>query len=144
MGSSMYRLKEMLCSELDAMTNSGPMNRDKLDIIDKLTHSIKSIETVLAMEESGYSNASVRSYGYSGGNSNAMSRGGSYGNSGNSYGGSYGNSYESSYGRSYMPYSGDDMRSSMISRLESMMNEADSEKSREAIRKCIEQMRAGA
>jgi hypothetical protein len=50
-----YDLKKMLCKELDDITyrskNGRIENEHDLDIIDKLTHSIKSLETVIAMKE---------------------------------------------------------------------------------------------
>lgn len=56
-----HEIMQMLCEELEAMTKSGTIrNKEELDIIDKLTHSIKSVETIIAMneayghDESGY------------------------------------------------------------------------------------------
>ena len=50
-------LKWMLCDELDDITKQGKINtKEELDVIDKLTHSIKSIDTIIAMEDAGYSN----------------------------------------------------------------------------------------
>lgn len=50
-----YDLKKMLCKELDDITyrskNGRIENEHDLDVIDKLTHSIKSLETVIAMKE---------------------------------------------------------------------------------------------
>ena len=50
-----YDLKKMLCKELDEITynskNGRIENEHDLDLIDKLTHSIKSLETVIAMKE---------------------------------------------------------------------------------------------
>lgn len=43
-------LKEMLCEELSAIADSGEMTVGDLEVIDKLTHSIKSIVTIMAME----------------------------------------------------------------------------------------------
>lgn len=51
----MEELKKMLCKELDAITEQRNLTPHNLDMIDKLTHSIKSIETIMAMEDSGYS-----------------------------------------------------------------------------------------
>lgn len=133
MGNSMHRLKEMLCSELDEITNSGPMSRDKLELIDKLTHSIKSLATIMAMEEGGYSNNS-----YGGSNASNGSSRGSYENySGKWFDGrSYGNSGDNSYRR----YSRDEFKSNIVERLHSMMSEASSERDREAIKRCIDQI----
>lgn len=49
-----HELKDMLCDELDKVTKKGELSAGSLDIVDKLTHSIKSIETIMAMN--GYSN----------------------------------------------------------------------------------------
>ena len=46
----MHRLREMLMRELVEMTNRGDISTSSLDAIDKLTHSIKSIDTILAMQ----------------------------------------------------------------------------------------------
>lgn len=57
----MEELKEMLCEELDKITKKGELSAGSLDVIDKLTHSIKSIATIIAMDEAqgydGYSGA---------------------------------------------------------------------------------------
>lgn len=52
-------LKRMLYDELDKITKKGELSAGSLDIVDKLTHSIKSIDTIMAMQ--GYSN-DYRSY----------------------------------------------------------------------------------
>ena len=46
----MVELREMLCKELDAFTDKGDISAVSLDMINKLTHSIKSIDTILAMK----------------------------------------------------------------------------------------------
>ena len=51
----MRELKDMLCKELDSITQQKNLTPHTLDMIDKLTHSIKSIDTIMAMEDSGYS-----------------------------------------------------------------------------------------
>lgn len=52
-------LKEMLMKELEECTKKG-LSASSLDIIDKLTHSIKSIDTIMAMGD--YSQDSGNSY----------------------------------------------------------------------------------
>lgn len=55
-------LKDMLYDELREYVDGGRIkNMDDLCAVDKLTHSIKSIDTILAMEDAGYS--SGYSYG---------------------------------------------------------------------------------
>ena len=62
MGKAMQELKEMLHVELDKISRGGDLTPSKLDLVDKLTHSIKSIETIEAMQEYGDDGYS---YGYS-------------------------------------------------------------------------------
>lgn len=68
----------------------GKLTNGDVDYIDKLTHSLKSIETVIAMKEGGYSNGDMsyrydershggRSYGGRSYDSRRMMSGRSYG-----------------------------------------------------------------
>lgn len=52
----MEELRKMLCAELEKITKKGELSAGSLDVVDKLTHSIKSIDTIMAMEDAGYSN----------------------------------------------------------------------------------------
>ena len=47
----LHDLRDMLMRELDECTKKGEISPNSLDVIDKLTHSVKSIDTILAMEE---------------------------------------------------------------------------------------------
>lgn len=94
----MKELREMLCRELESLTKKGELSSGSLDMVDKITHSIKSIDTIMAME--GYSNEYSNEGSYARGryaNRDSMGRysrdGGSYGN------GSYDGSYERGYSR---------------------------------------------
>ena len=138
----MEELKEMLCEELEKITKKGELSAGSLDVIDKLTHSIKSIDTIIAMEDAGYSND--YSYGYSRedrymmdgdnrGNSNARGRKrdsmGRY---------SRDNSYRDSYNRG--GYSREDEMESLKMDLHEMLEEAKSEDQRRMIRNWIKQV----
>ena len=46
-------LEEMLCDEIDKITERGELNGSSLDMLDKLTHTLKSVKTIEAMD--GYS-----------------------------------------------------------------------------------------
>ena len=121
----MEELKDMLCDELEDITAQGKINAGDLDAIDKLTHSIKSIDTIMAMDE--YSNDD----GYMmGRNSYARGdgRGGARGGRGYSRRGYSRNGY--SYGKE-----------EMIGELQDLMEDAETDQEREAIRRCISQMR---
>ena len=61
----MEELRDMLCEELDNMAEQGEITTGSLDIIDKLTHSIKSIDTIMAMEDSNSSYRGSYDDGYS-------------------------------------------------------------------------------
>ena len=113
MGKSIYDLREMLCEELEQITAQGSLSGEKLKMVDMLTHSIKSIDTIIAMEEGGYS----RDYSYG---------------RGNSY-----NSYvkRDSRGR----YSRDDGREHLMHQLEDMMRDSN-DKERDLIKRFMDQM----
>lgn len=121
MNTGVYHdLKDMLCKELTEIVDRGEMGTGELDVIDKLTHSIKSIETIIAMNDSGYSGASYGRYPMR----DARGR----------------------YSRDmmYTPrrYSRDsDGKSDMIAELEDLMEEAQTDKERDALRKAISHLK---
>ena len=106
MGHSIYDLREMLCEELENMTEKGSLSPDRLKTIDMLTHSIKSIDTIIAMENSGYSNT-------------------------------YRDSNRYTTRRTDGRYSRD---THLMRQLEDMLSEVHSDKERDAIKRCMEQM----
>lgn len=56
MSKSLEKIRKIICDEIDAIAEDGKLsNAGALDTVDKLTHSLKSIETIMAMEN-GYSN----------------------------------------------------------------------------------------
>lgn len=120
-------LREMIENEIDTITKKGALDEKSLMCLDKLVDIRKDL-----MEIEGGNADSGQSY--IGGNRNSYGSSRSYGNSGNyqRYGGSYrgGNSY-----RGYSRDGGD-----MIDRLEEMMDQATTEREREAIRRCMESM----
>lgn len=111
-------LKEMLCKELDEITRKGELTAGSLEAVDKLTHSIKSIDTIVAMEESGYSNDghSYRGKAYYDDMPTSNARGRT------------GNVRRDSMGRySNGGYSYDDAKDDMVEELRQMMREAPDE-----------------
>lgn len=129
MGKSIHDLREMLCEELEKMTEQRSLSPDRLKLIDMLTHSIKSIDTIIAMEEYDDGDSYAR------GNSR-----GSYarGNSRDSYERGNSRSYARRGGRYSEGYSGDDH---LMQKLEDMLQESGSDKEREMIKRFMEQMR---
>ena len=136
------RLKKILCTEIDdtidAIMKDGKMSIGDLDIIDKLTHSLKSVITTKAMEENEYSYNS----GYSG--SRRRSSMGRYGDEG------YSNRYydEGYSGRRYYDdgysgrrYSRDDGKSYMIQQFEKLMDSTSTQEEREVLQSAINRLR---
>lgn len=131
-------LREMLCDELDEIAKKQEMSAGDLETVHKLTDTIKNIDKIIIMDEDG---------GYSQAGDWEMEGRGNYGR-GNSYasrgkhyvrghysrdGGDYSERRRDSMGR----YSRDGAKDRMIEHLERMMNEAGSEKERDAIRRCM-------
>ncbi len=141
----MHKLKEMLCEELYEYGRKGELSAGSLDVIHKLTDTIKNIAKIeMLEEESGYSERGGYSgeSSYEGGSSGARRRdsrgrysrdGGSYEGGGSSYRG--GSSYEggSSSRRGQSRAEGKD---EMLQMIDEMMSQAETEKEREALHRC--------
>lgn len=125
----MERLRDMLCEELEQITEQGELTTNSLEIIDKLTHSIKSIDTIMAMEEAEYSNDYRGSYRYNDRSyDDGYSRRGSYARGRNAR--------RDSRGR----YSRAEHKDRMTERLEDMMEETTDPAVKQALQKAIHQM----
>lgn len=156
-------LKSMLEMQVNQITARGDINPQDLEVLDKAVDIIKDIETICAMrkaeerEDMGYSQAggsrgrSSYSYamddGYSQGWFDPAYHGGPYNyytNGGTHTDGmSYARSRQMMNGGRYSSrrgYSRDEAQDHMIRMLESAMDEATTEKEREAIRRCIEKI----
>lgn len=114
-------LREMLCKELDDISEKREMSAGDLDAVQKLTSAIKNTYKIEAFEDSGYSRD---------GDWDEDARG-TYGR-----GSSYRGRRRDHMGR----YSRADAREHMRSTLEDMMREADNDRTRDAIRRCMEQI----
>lgn len=122
----LYELCEIISKEIaDAtrkMREGGKLSAGDVEYVDKLTHTLKSIKTTLAMMEAedGYSNSM------------------------NGNGGSYGRYYERSYRRggnvrrdSYGRYSRDD---GMAEDLQDLMRKAPDEQTRQELKRIIDRL----
>lgn len=113
---ALKELKEKFHDELEKIARKSEMSAGDLETVHKLTDTIKNIDKICMLEDDGYSgDGEWEAYG-----------------KGNSYAGRR----RDSMGR----YSRDGGKEKMISRLESMMDDSDSEKTRSAIRKCISEI----
>lgn len=138
---SLYNdVRDLVEEEIEKITKKDTLDEKCLEYLYKLMDISKDVETVTAMQaeydsgmNGGYSNRMYPHYmneGMRGGNS-YRGNGGRYSNmdGGSYYGGSRGN------GMGYSRTGGD-----IMTRLETMMAEAPTEREREAIRRALEQM----
>lgn len=120
-------LKEMLCDELDKIASKGELTAGSLDTVQKLTHSLKSIETIMAME--GYGD-SYDDMSYDGSYERGGNRGGGRSNRrGRDSMGRYTSRSYGRNGRSRRMYSGDEYDEVM-----------EDPKVRQALQKALEKM----
>lgn len=84
----LYELKDMLCKELKEYGQKGELTPGTLEVVDKLTHTIKNLDKIIEVyeEEDDYS-------GRSDGMGGSYARGGRGGRGYSREGGSYRNSY---------------------------------------------------
>lgn len=141
------QIKDMLCDELEGIAKKKELTTNSLEVLYKGIDIIKDISTIEAMEqEYGNSHDSGYSGGYSGGYYGRMpyymyddgmgSHGNSYARGRNARRDSMGR--YSSEGRSYdymNDYSGDTKEE-----LQRLMNSAQNDREREAIRKALDSM----
>lgn len=120
------KIKDMLCEELDEITRKGELTAGTLDAVDKLTHAIKSVETIMAMRDYG----DDRSYGdhrsYEDGVSHARGRGRG--------------ARRDSMGRYSSDYSYDNAKNDMIKKLHELAEEAPDETTKRKLKKFMEEM----
>ena len=129
-----HDLKDKLCKELTELTQNRDITNASLDQIDKLTHSIKSLATIIAMEDSGYSEMDGYEDGR-GGNSYARGRSMRTGRYISREGGNSGRGYSSRYSRE-----GTD-REQVAQQLDQMMEDAPDEQVRNQIRRIASDIR---
>ena len=132
----MHELKEKLCKELEEIARKGELGAGDLEIVHKLTDTIKNLDKIEMLEDGGYSQAGD----WEGRGSYA--RGSSYANRGKHYvRGHYSRDGRmDGYSRDGRMYSRGDAKEHMMEQMEMLMDQAGSEREREAIRRCMEQL----
>ena len=144
----MYELKDKLCKELDEIARKGELGAGDLEIIHKLTDTIKNIDKIDMLEdESGYSEDGAymgegRIYGTS--YDDGMRRGAGY-----SYARGRGRyAKRDSMGRYSRDvrgmrdgYSREEGKAYMMDQLEDMMEDAEKPSEKEALRRCMEALK---
>lgn len=150
------QIKSMLCDELEEIAKKKELTSSNLEVIDKAVDVIKDLSTIEAMEseygysQDGYSQEGYSRGGYSGGYFGRMpyymyddgmsQEGGSYARGRGSNArrdsmGRYSREGRSNEGRSYEGYSGDTKEE-----LKRLMDTAQNDREREAIRSALDQM----
>lgn len=128
----MYELKDKLCKELDEIARKPEMGAGDLEIIHKLTDTIKNLDKIEMLEDGGYSQAGDWEADVRG----TYGRGSSYRGRKRDSMGRY--SREGRGGRG--GYSRHDAKEAMMEQMEMLMDQAGSEREREAIRRCMGQL----
>nr|DAS64197.1 MAG TPA: hypothetical protein [Caudoviricetes sp.] len=127
---ALYELREMLCRELDELAGKGEMSVGDLDLVHKLTDTVKNIDKIMMLEEDGgYS----REDGYSrGGGWEARGSYSRYNDGGNSYARSGQHYVRAHYSRD---------GGSMEEELERLMQKADGQREREMIQRLMDELK---
>ena len=126
----MHDLKEKLCDELEEIARKGELGAGDLEIVHKLTDTIKNLDKIEMLED-GYSQAGDWEI-----EGRAYNRGNSYRGRKRDSMGRY--SREGNYSRRM--YSRGDAKEHMMEQMEALMDQAGSEREREAIRRCMGQL----
>lgn len=130
-------LKEMLCKELEEITRKGELTAGSLDTVDKLTHAIKSIDTIVAMgqydDDYSYRGSYDRGNDGMSGERRRTYDGRSYAKGRNAKRDSMGRYTRDSY--SY-----DDAKDDMISELHELMQEAKDDRTKQEFKKFINKL----
>lgn len=131
----MHELKEKLCDELEEIANKGELGAGDLEIVHKLTDTIKNLDKIEMLED-GYSQAGdweIEGRAYNRGNSYARRKRdsmGRYSRDGRMVRGGY---------RDGRMYSRAEAKEGMMEHLEDMMEDADP-KEKEIIRRAMDQL----
>ena len=146
----MFELKEMLYEELGMIVEKGELSYSSLDMVQKITDTIKNVDKIEMLEgQNGFGGSYGGSYGddegyserrrYSREGGNSSRGNSSYDESGDSY--RRGRNQMGQYtSRAYRGYSREGGKEHMIQQLRSMMNTAENDKEKESIQKCIKSL----
>ena len=131
----MHELKEKLCEELDEIARKPEMGAGDLEIIHKLTDTIKNIDKIDMLEDDGYSQAGYRDRGSS------YNRGSSYARRKRDSMGRYsrdGRMMRGGY-RDGRMYSRAEAKEDIMEQIENMMGDAD-EKEKTILRRAMTEL----
>lgn len=132
----MHELKEKLCDELEEIARKPEMGAGDLEIIHKLTDTIKNLDKIEMLEDGGYSQAGdweIEGRAYNRGNSYARRKRdsmGRYSRDGRMMRGGY---------RDVRMYSRAEAKDEIMEKIEDMMDDADP-KEKEILRRAMDQL----
>lgn len=132
----MHELKEKLCDELEEIANKGELGAGDLEIVHKLTDTIKNLDKIEMLEDGGYSQAGdweIEGRAYNRGNSYARRKRdsmGRYSRDGRMMRGGY---------RDGRMYSRAEAKDEIMEKIEDMMEDADP-KEKEILRRAMGQL----
>lgn len=137
----MHKIKEMLMKELKEYEKKGNISMNSLDVIHKMTDTIKNIDKIEMLEEGGYSEdghymGEGRIYGTS--YARDGRRGEHYVRGHYSRDDDYSNDGYSERRDYRGRYSRDDSKDMMMRKFDEMLGEAKTPAERETLKKCIE------
>ena len=128
---AMQSIREKLCRELDEVARKPDLGAGDLDIIHKITDTVKNIDKIEMLEDGDYSRAGEWEADMRG----TYGRGSSYARRGTHYvRGHYSRDGEGD--RYSERYSCDGMRE----HIEGMMRDAQDDRTREALRRCLDDL----
>ena len=133
-----YELKEMLCDELEEYGKKGELSTGSLEIIDKLSHTVKNLGKIIEEYEESEEGSYYDGMVYDDGMSN---RGGSYNRGGNrgSYARGRGRGARRD-ARSRYSSEGYSRTGDMIERLRDLMQDAPDERTKQEIQRLVTKM----
>lgn len=132
----MHELKEKLCDELEEIANKGELGAGDLEIVHKLTDTIKNLDKIEMLEDGGYSQAGdweIEGRAYNRGSSYARRKRdsmGRYSRDGRMMRGDY---------RDGRMYSRAEAKDEIMEKIEGMMDDADP-KEKEILRRAMDQL----
>lgn len=126
---AMNDLRDILCEEIDKIAKKQELSAGDLETVHKLTDTVKNIDKICLMDETGE---------YSQSGDWEMNGRGTY-DRGNSYAGRKRDSM-GRYSRN-MHYSRDSAKERMIDRLTDIMDDDETEEERETIMRCVNKLK---
>lgn len=134
---ALYDLREMLCSELDGYARKRDMSAGDLEAVHKLTDTIKNIDKIIMLNESEEGHSEAGDWHAEGSYDNSYCEGDSYARSRRGMHYVRGHYSHARDGRGYSRGGNE----GIIRHLEEMASNAGSDREREAIRRCIEEIK---